>query len=392
MKNTISAQAFIIVLFLSGCTGPGYVAQPGDSVLVDFTCRLADGGLVETTLANIAGDEHTKKSPLFELRDTYRPIRFKIPETPGNKNAKPFAPLEHKIGVALANRVNDLAFDQTTSLTLQNEQIAEMSAAERYVDMTMEFTMPRSKVIPVKEFEQQYGLAPVIGTAIAKDSDFPGVIREISADSVTLYFSARIGAKIPLRWGGTALVQRMDEENFDAKMDVQIGQLFPRVGGVPGRITAIDAEKFTIDFGQSFAGENLNCAVTARPVAQNPGSEKPAMSWLEDLDEGLKLARQQGKPVVLLLYADQSPPCQQMLNKVLPDPSLNPFKNSFVWVKINPEKQTQYADRFGKQSDPVILVLNSVGNELGKLTGLQHVTKLAYAFDNILTQKDKAKQ
>ncbi len=382
--------AALLFLFLCGCSDTKHLAQPGDHLQADFTCRLADRSLVETTLAQVAGDDSAVKSPIFSLRDNYRPLKFAVTETSEKLQGQPFDPLEQKIGMAIANRANELSLDHATPLQLQNLQIENYPPGDRFLEMAMKVTMPRTKEMPLAEFEARYGSAPpVIGAVVGQDSEYPGIIRAIGKEAVTIYFSTRKGTKIPMALV-SAFIREKDDENFEVTMDVHEGQLIQRLGGLPGRVTAVDREKFTIDFGQSFAGETLFCDVTARPHDPLQETKASPINWIEDFDEGLKLARQQGKPVVLFLYSDGCPYCRQMQDKVFPDPSLGSVKNSFVWLKINSEKRTEYAERFDQQGYPLTLVLNSVGSELEKLSGLQHVATLAYKLDSILSKKKKS--
>jgi len=384
-----TAPVVLLLLLLGSCSTTTHHARPGDPLLADYTCRLADGSLVETTIARIAGDDSAVKSPLFSLRDRYLPIKFTVTDTPEQIQGKPFDPLEQKISLAIAERAKQIPLEQTTRMELPNRQIDNIPPGDRFLKMAAKLTQPRTREMPLKEFEVRYGsITPVKGSVVGKDTDFPGIIRAISDDSVTLYFSARQGAKMPMALG-TASVRAVDKDNFEATMDVHEGQLIPRIGGLPGRVTAIDEQEVTVDFGQSFAGETLYCEVTARPFDPAQAAKPVPIDWIEDFDKGLALARQQGKPVVLFLYSDGCPYCHQMENKVFPDPSLEQFRSSFVWLKINSEKQTEYGERFKQQGYPLTLVLDGVGGEQERFSGLQHVTTLAYKLDHILSPKKK---
>jgi hypothetical protein len=391
MKYSPSANALTVLLFFFciGCTGSDRVALPGNEVKADFTCRLADGSLVETTLAHVAGNDTVVKSPIFALRESYQPLAFKVPETVGTLQAKPFDPLEQKISVAIANRANQLPLMRSTLLELPNSQVDNFPPADRYLEMAMRFTLPRTREMTIQEFSKLYGsVAPVKDAVVHGDSNFPGVIRAVDDKTVTIHFSVREGAKKKVALG-VAAFRALDEDHFEARMEVHEGQLIERIGGLPGRVTSIDDKKYVIDFGQSFAGETLYCEVTARPFDPEQAAKPVPIDWIEDFDQGLALARQQGKPVVLFLYSDGCPYCHQMENKVFPDPSLEQFRSSFVWLKINSEKQTEYGERFKQQGYPLTLVLNGVGGEQERFSGLQHVTTLAYKLDHILSPKKK---
>lgn len=382
----VAVPIALMLTLCSGCTEPNRHAAPGDYIQADFTCRLADGSLVETTLATVAGNEETAKSTIFSLRSNYQPFAFKVPQPPDSLQNKMFDPLEQRIRVAIANQINALTLGKTTTLTLPSTDI-DLPPAERYLNMSMVFSMPRMVELSVEQFENFYGDTPrTMGTKVGENSDSPGVIRAVSDETITVYYSAPKGTKVQFAWG-FALVHEADADNFEARMDVHVGQLIQRIGGLPGRITAIDEKKFTVDFGQSFAGETLTCDVLARPFDPASTPQDAAIKWIENLDEGLQLARRQGKRAVLFLYSQECPSCQQMLNEVFPSPSLASIRNSFVWMKIDAKQHPELADRFGAQSFPLTLVLNGVGDEIERLPGLQHVALLAHKFDHILTMR-----
>lgn len=369
--------------------GVKHIAKPGEYIQADYTCRLGDGGLVETTLPYIAGNDQLARSPIFYIHDSYSPYRFVVPEAPGTLQSKPFAPLEDRINVAIAHRINELPIGQSTKLTLQSSVIDNLPPKERYLQLAIKVKLPRTKEIPIQEFEKRYGAAAATpGAKIGADSNFPGIIREVKNDSIIVHYSSREGAKTKLALT-SAFVKEFDDENFEAKLDVHEGQLISRLGGMAGRVTAIDDKHVTIDFGQSFAGETLFCEVTTRRYTPGQPEEKPLINWIENFDQGIESAKHQGKPVLLFLYTEECPNCQLMMDKIFPDPSLDFIKNSFVWLKINIGKQAEYADRFGRQGTPMTLVLNADGIELEKLSGPQHVTTLAYKLDTFLAKQKK---
>lgn len=389
MHHCFHSTAFVAMLLLCSCDNSAKFAQPGDHVQVDFTCRLADGSLVETTRAQVAGDETAAKSTIFATRDTYRPFRFQVAEKPDGLAFQPFDPLEQKIAILVARQIGRVPLGRTTSMPLPSTQIEHYPAKDRFVAMAMHFTLPRTRELPVQEFEVLYGAAPrEIGAEVGKGTDNPGVVRAINDQEITVYYSSPKKSRIDFAWG-SGFIQEQDAENFEVTMDVQPGQLVQRVGGLPGRIASVDKDTFTIDFAQLFAGETLHCEVMAQKIDPEQKAERPAMAWVEDYDQGLRLARQQGKPMVLFLYAKECPYCREMEHKTFPDPALDPIRGRFVWVKIDSKQREQYADKFGQQGYPLTLVLNGVGGEIERFSGRQHIATLAYRLDRILAKGGK---
>ena len=348
-RSLIFAPLALLMLLPAGCTEATRIAQPDDQILVDYTCRLADNSLVETTLAQVAGDNNAAKSPIFQLRDSYRPFAFTVPNAAEPLTTKPFDPIEQKIGASIANLATKLPLERTTRVELASTEIENFPARDRYLEMALSITMPRNREMSIDEFKARYGaIAPVVGASIGEESDYPGIIRAVSEDMVTIHYSVREGAKMPGPLT-TATLRAVDEETFEARTDVQHGQLIKRLGGLPGRVSAIDDKTYTVDYAQSFGGETLICDVTLKQQVGDHTVKSPAIDWVEDFDQALARAREQHKKVMVLLYSDQCPHCHQMLDTVLPDPALDPYRDGFVWLKINSEQQTEYADRFQQQ-------------------------------------------
>lgn len=379
----------LMLLLLCGCSEPPRFAKPGDRVETDYSCRLADGGLVETTLAHVAGNDTLARSPIFSLRDSYRPFAFQVPEQPGGLHDKPYDPLEQKIGTAIANRIDRLPLDRTTPLQLPSTLIENFPPHDRYLRMATHFTLPRMREMPVQEFEARYDRTPrTTGIRVGEDSDYPGVVRGVNDEIVTIYYSVRSGTQLSLAWG-SGVVRERDADNFEVTVDVRPGQLVPRIGGLPGRVSSVEKDQFVIDFAQSFAGETLFCEVTARPHVPDKQAKPSPVAWVENLDQGLERARQQGKPALLFLYADECPDCERMLSKIFPDPALDRWREQFVWIRINGKQHPEYADRFGQQGYPLILALNGVGGELDRLAGAHDLPTLAYRLDQVLAKRTK---
>jgi len=393
MNNCFYAIVIAVLLPIadSGYANTPPLAKPGDQVQVDFTCRLGDGGLVETTLAKVAGNDNAKRSPIFVLRDSYRPLYFVIPETKSFLQSQPFDPLEQKIVHAIANKITEFPLGQTTSLELHSTPIENFPSIDRYVEMAMKFTLPRTQVLPIQEFESRYGLATnfAIGAVINDKSPFPGVIRDKDGEKITIFLSVREGATIPTV-AGEAVVRELNDEKFQASMDVHEGQLIKQIGGLPGRVTAVDDKNFVIDFGQSYAGETLYCEALAQLDDPGKTQKQSTISWVEDYNIGLTLAGKQQKPAVLFLYGEGCTDCHEMTDKIFLDPSLQSVRDSFVWLKINAEKFPEVASKFGQKGPSLTLVLSADGSELEKLSGLQHITTLAYKLDTILAKQKKS--
>lgn len=385
---TLSSLAILIVLVTSGCTQSEQPLQPGNKVMIDYTCRLADGSLVETTRAPIAGNEILTKSVIFSLRGDYSPFVFQTPEQQKMLPTYPFDPLEQKIAKAIVNRAGELRFDRSTILNLASEEGKDFAPRDRFMTMAKRFTLKRMSEVKMDEFNTRFRNTELtLGTTVDVGSAYQGVIRGVNDKYVTVYYSARPGATLPSILG-PAPVRELDADNFEVNIHVQPGQLVQRVGGLPGRISTVDNDTFTIDFGQTFAGETLSCEVEVQPADSEQLSKHPAVKWMEDYQQGLSQARRQNKPVLLLIGND-CPDCKNMEKKLLLDPSLKDQRDRFILVKINGNQQEQLAKRFGQKDYPLILVLDGMGKEVARISGKQHIATLAYTLEQALIKGKK---
>lgn len=376
-------------LLMAGCSQPQQPIQPQGKVAIDFTCRMADGALVETTLAPLAGNETIVKSPIFSLRDKYRPFLYQVPEQSKPLELASYDPLEQKIVKSIINRIGELRMNQTTTLQLANEEVTNFLPRDRFVTMARHFILPRMVSVSTDEFTARYGTTPrTAGTKVDEGTEFSGVIRGVNETEVTVYYSVGKDATAPTILGPAA-VREKDADNFEATIDAQMGQLVQRVGGLPGRVSAVDKEQFTIDFGQSFAGETLSCEVTTQPAQSDEASKVSAAHWIEDYEQGLSQARRLNKPVLLLLTDTNCTDCQTMENKLLRDTSLGELRDRFVLVKANGKQQEALAKRFGRQGYPLTLILDGMGKELVRMSGVQHITAIAYRLEQVSTKGNK---
>ncbi len=90
---------------------------------------------------------------------------------------------------------------------------------------------------------------------------------------------------------------------------------------------------------------------------------------ISSLEEGLRLARQQQKPLFLDFTADWCGPCQRMDRVVFGNPSIASFMNSnFVSVKINVDTPLGKAakKRYDVKFLPTLIFLSPEGNIIKK--------------------------
>jgi thiol:disulfide interchange protein len=86
------------------------------------------------------------------------------------------------------------------------------------------------------------------------------------------------------------------------------------------------------------------------------------IAWRSDLDTALAEARRTGRPVLVDVSASWCPPCIVMQHEVWPDPTIErAVADSYVPVFVDADRDAAVSDRFGIESIPTILILDSRG-------------------------------
>lgn len=98
---------------------------------------------------------------------------------------------------------------------------------------------------------------------------------------------------------------------------------------------------------------------------------KEAIDWVQDYEEGLRQARQQGKPVLLAFYRSHTRFCSLMTQNTYNDPVVKKYvEQNFIPIFIDVDKQPIIAQRYDIQYYPTHYVKhpdsdNLVGPHMG---------------------------
>jgi thiol:disulfide interchange protein len=96
------------------------------------------------------------------------------------------------------------------------------------------------------------------------------------------------------------------------------------------------------------------------------------VAWVKDYDAALKQAAEQNKFVVLDMSASWCGFCRRMAREVYPDPEFVAFSRSQIFVRLFADTDAlgqDLQDKYRVRGFPTILVLNSKGQEVGRLEG-----------------------
>ena len=106
-----------------------------------------------------------------------------------------------------------------------------------------------------------------------------------------------------------------------------------------------------------------------RPTGREsvPGGGGP--EWITDYAEGLKTAGQQGKPVMIDLYADWCGPCNMLDEQTWSDAEVQKLAAEFVCMKIDTDKDDKTAALYEVEAIPLVVFLDPSGKETGRQVG-----------------------
>ncbi len=103
------------------------------------------------------------------------------------------------------------------------------------------------------------------------------------------------------------------------------------------------------------------------PLRGEPPAAEPA--WIEDAGDGLARARQEGKPVLVDIWAVWCAPCKEMDLTTYRDPEVVSELERFVPLKIDADRAKNFIERYRIEAYPTVLFLDGEGKEISRLTG-----------------------
>lgn len=96
-----------------------------------------------------------------------------------------------------------------------------------------------------------------------------------------------------------------------------------------------------------------------------------AVAWVHDVDQALAEARATRKKGVLVdFYASWCPPCMAMKHEVWPAPTVvQALGQDYLAVQVDADQDRTWAARYGVDTLPTVLLLDSEGRVVNRHTG-----------------------
>ncbi|MBN1625270.1 MAG: hypothetical protein JW944_01995 [Deltaproteobacteria bacterium] len=239
------------------------VIKAGDKVTVDFTCRLKDGGIVMTTDADVLKDENKAKAGIFLPLKEYEPIPIVAGSGKGGPDYGKLKSLENEILEELSLVVAGMEEGSSASFEITSESTLGLNEDERYLSLSRVRRQPKKQKVNPVAFEKSQGRAPVPGDIVLSE-EIEGVsitVVSVTEKEMEVRLEAKEGTMVYTPLGKGTIYDAGDY--YKIIIDIHEGQLI-RSGVIVGRVTVVEEDRFTIDYGHPFGYETLVCDVMAK--------------------------------------------------------------------------------------------------------------------------------
>lgn len=347
--------------------GP-YKVKEGDLASVDFTAFDPKGEIVRTTSRKMALDPRLMRAASFKPSAVYTPeeiIAGRSASIPG-----------------LAQAVIGMMPGQRKKLVLKPDQAATAPAKSQQVPCTR--IMPKQIKMTPEEFTTFFHRFPVVGKEVPVTPYFKAAVTQVTENFAILDCEVKDSEQFKESYGTVVVMANKQEVTIALKP--RLGAEFPMAAGKTGKISATDGLTFTVEAINPLGDVPLT--VDMRIVSVTPAASLDALTipWIDDYAKGLAVAKQEKKPVVLVLYAGWCHFCKRLFAQTLKDPRVEVLKDRFVWVRVNSDKDKEIKKQFAQKGFPLIVILNHDGKQLDRMDGF----KDALAFRDELLKTAKA--
>ena len=103
-------------------------------------------------------------------------------------------------------------------------------------------------------------------------------------------------------------------------------------------------------------------------------SQEKKINWITEYPEGMKIAGEKKKPVLIFFYAPWSQPSTKMLSAVWEQPHVIAAADKFVCISVNVDTH-HYKTGFDVKTYPTLIFSDPEGKEIFRRSGFQNVTE-----------------
>ncbi|MFW8602235.1 hypothetical protein ACOHYD_12245 [Desulfobacterota bacterium M19] len=289
MKNENASRWLFLILLLvltalplDGCADSrprpaARLVRAGDKVAVSYTCTLADGSLAVTNERRVANNSATTKSPLFRMPESFGPQLMTATVKPvidptGHTEMLGFTvkSFEEAVSEQLGGRLVGLPYDEERQVRLSADVPKGLNGGDRYLLRYRKTTHPKVLNVPLWSVSKRLGKDSVVAGASWQGRDgITFVVESFAGKIVKLRREIKSGTRVQTPFG-PAVVLDKDKSYYTLNIDPKAGTLV-RSGPLVGRIIKVTGKSFTLDYGNPFGFENLNCRVRVEVPAADAG-------------------------------------------------------------------------------------------------------------------------
>ena len=261
-----SACLPLIALALSGCATveTAQVIKPGDRVGVHFTCRLPNGEIASSTDKSVAENSALPKSAIFLASSGNDSIKLPTGSELDELRKKPVRGMEEEIISQLSDAVVGMNYGERRTMKLTAATVPVSEGDNHILQMARVRHRPKELHLSLADYKSRKHGDPLVGQDYTIDPAFPGKVAAVTENEVVVRFSAKAGDLVSTPFG-KGVIRELDD-SYEIEIDALKGSLV-RSGPLVGRISAVDDRFISIDFANSFAGEELTCDVRAEKIA-----------------------------------------------------------------------------------------------------------------------------
>ncbi|MBN1141948.1 MAG: FKBP-type peptidyl-prolyl cis-trans isomerase [Deltaproteobacteria bacterium] len=336
------------------------VVEKGDLVTVQMTASLVDGTVFFTSDPLVAADPKVKKADFFDKSQAKGPQELVV----GSDQLFP----------GLQEGLLGMRGGEAKRIVVPPEQAFGASKPELIEKFPRRMEMPRILTWSAQEFTSRTGAFPVKGKEFSLNPYFPARVMAVGEKTVQLKNLARDGQTFEDDLGKTRVA--VTGETIVLMLEPRIGAAF-EAAGRKGRVSGSDGETFSVDFNPPLAGQEVVLDLSLVSLVKGETFRQIAIAPLEEYEAALRQARDQGKPAVVILYADRCGWCKRLLGETLEDPRVKRLSRDFVWVKINSEREASFQERFHQKGFPLVVFLKPDGTVIESREGFQDGRVLA---------------
>ncbi len=338
---------------------PGKVRE-GDLVKLNFTAFNEKGEIVRTTDAKVANDPNTRKASDFPAAADYVPEEVWV----GHPASIP----------GLGEAVVGMAPGEKKRVVLKPDKAYGPIDPAKRKEIPCVRSMPKKIRMAPQEYVRDFHAFPIVGKEVPVTPYFKAAVVEISEQFAVLDCQVKDGERFEDSFGPVEI--KVDEQNISMTLIPRLGSNFPMEKGQQGKIVATDGTTFTVDANNPLAGIPITVDLEIASVTSAAQLDSLQIQWVEDYDKGIALSREQGKPAVLIFYADWCGFCKKLFGETLQDPRVKSLNDRFVWIKVNSDANQKYKEMYGQKGFPLIIILNSEGQQLDRMDGFKDAAAL----------------